>query len=122
MIIINWKLFIKYLLVFIILLSIVLLTNNYINNKVAVKIQNIQEKNAKNIADIRLECETKKLEESAELKKQIIDLESELQKSKLLIEKIQRKGKVTEQIKKDVNAFIKEFDKLTGTKGKMNEK
>jgi ABC-type bacteriocin/lantibiotic exporter with double-glycine peptidase domain len=122
MITINWKLFLKASGVFLLCVILITSVQKYINNQTSKKMQEVYERNAKTVAEIQLKCETEKLDQETELKKRIVDLEIELEKSKILIDKIQKQTKVTEQIKKDVRAFIKEFDALVGTKGKSNEK
>lgn len=118
----DWKLFLKVCGIFFLSVLAIVLVQKHINNQVSLKIQTFHELKAKELAEYKLKCETEKIDQTTELKKQIVDLETELEKSKILIEKIQKQGKVTEQIKKDVKGFMKEFDTLIGTRGKADEK
>lgn len=93
-----------------------------VKNEVSKQTQEIQENNAKEIANLKLKCETEKLEQEKELKTQIIELQTELEKTKILLEKIEKRGKITDMIKKDVKTFINEFDGMLNLKGKTNEK
>jgi hypothetical protein len=108
--------------VVVVFVSGVVAVKTLISNEVVKRTQLMQELNAHQLAEVKLKCETEKVDQETQLKKQIVDLQAELEKSKILIEKIQKRGKVTEQIKKDVDGFIKSFDALVGTKGKTNEK
>ncbi len=115
----TWLTLVAVVVVFV---SGVVAVKTLINNEVAKRTQLMQELKAHELAQAKLSCETEKIDQSTELKKQIVDLETELEKSKILIEKIQKQGRVTQQIKKDVKSFMREFDLLVGTKGKQNEK
>jgi cell division protein FtsL len=99
----------------------VVATKSLIKQQVAQQTQEIQENHAKQLAEEKLKCETSKLEMESALKKHIVEIEAELEKTKIILEKIQKQGRVTETIKNDVKGFMKDFDALIGTKGKANE-
>ena len=111
----DWVFFISILLVAIIAY---ITANTAIKNAVAKQTQEIQEKYVREKAEDLLKCEEKFLANENELKKQIIELQTELEKTKLLLEKAEKEKNYKELAKKDSKTFMKEVDKSLGVRGK----
>lgn len=118
MIKVNWKLFLKTLTIFLIGIFVIFAINTYINNQVNIRILAIQENNAKELADYKKQCENDKLNQENELKKQNAELINELEKTKILIEKLKKQNHYSNMVKNDINGFMKELDSVLGVKGK----
>lgn len=100
----------------------VVIINNHINNEISTRTQKIEEAFIKQLADTKLKCEADSINQEKQYKQQIVELQNEIEKTKILLEKIQKQKTITESIKKDVKSFVKKFDLMLGTKGKINEK
>lgn len=97
------------------------LVKTHIKNEISKNIQEVQENNAKEIADSKLKCENEKNAIEVEYKKEILELKLQLDKAKILLEKVQNQKKYSTLIKQDVKKFMNEMDILFGIKGKQNE-
>jgi len=118
MIKIDWKELFKRLGIFLGIILTIVSVKTYINNQVSLQTQFMQELCEKQKADIQLELEQKRLEEITKLEKEIVEYKTQLEKAKILIEKMETQKSYSELVKKDVKKFMKEFDELFGVKGK----
>lgn len=122
MIVFNWKFFLKSLGIFAFCVFVILSIQKYINNQVIIRTQNIIELYAKEEAEYKLEYSNKLLDMEEKYKKELVEIREQLEKAKILIEKMKKEKKYTSMIKNDVNSFMKEVDKILGIKGKPNVK
>lgn len=96
--------------------------NTYIDNKISQKTLEAKESFAKEKAELSKELEAEKINQKAKYEKQIIELEVQLEKAKILLDKIQKQKIYSTMVKKDVQTFIEEVNSLFDLKGKKDEK
>lgn len=99
----------------------VLLVQKIINDNIVKKTQEMQESKVREIAEYRLQCENEKNNIEINYKKQILDLKLQLEKSKILLEKVENEKKYSALIKQDIKKFMNEIDVLFNIKGKQSE-
>ena len=116
-----WELF-KRLGIFLGIIILIVSIQVYINNQVSTRTQFMQELCEADKASIALNYEQKLSEEKTKLQKEIIEYKVQLEKAKILIEKMQSQKTYSDLVKKDVKKFMSEFDSLFGIKGKKDEK
>ncbi len=118
MIKVNWKILFKRLGILLLFIILILSIQKYINHQISVGVQLSQEICEKQKADIQIKLEQKRLEEKTKLEKDIVELRIQLEKAKILLDKIQQQKTYSTMIKKDVKKFMAEFDSIFSVEGK----
>lgn len=122
MIKVDWPLFLKRLGYFLGFLLVIFLLQTHINNQVTTRTQNIIEKTAQEKAELAKQLEADKINERAICQKEIVELKSQLEKAKILLDKMQKQKTYSTMVKKDVQSFIDEVNVLFDLKGKKDDK
>ncbi len=122
MIKVDWPLFFKRFGIFLGIIITIVSIQTYISNQVSTRTQLMQELCESQKADIQLDLEQKRLEEKSRLEKEIVELRSQLEKAKILLDKIEQQKTYSVMIKKDVKKFMTEFDSMFGVQGKKDDK
>lgn len=122
MIKVDWKEFFKRFAILLGIIIALVSIQTYVSNQVSTRTQLMQELCEKQKADIQLDLEQKRLEEKIRLEKEIVEYKTQLEKAKILIDKMQTQKRYSELIKKDAKKFMSEVDELFSLRSKESAK